>query len=43
MTGFGVCDTDFNSLFFRYGMNPFELHATNAAGPWFVDPTRLSN
>lgn len=41
--GFGVCDADFNSLFFRFGMNPFELHAANAAGPWFVDPTRVTN
>ena len=43
MAGFGVCDADFNSLFFRFGMNPFELHAANAAGPWFMDPARLSN
>ena len=39
--GFGVCDADFNSLFFHFGLNPFELHAANASGPWFVDPTHV--
>jgi hypothetical protein len=39
--GFGVCDADFNSLFFQFGMGPFALHAANPSGPWFVDPTRV--
>jgi poly(hydroxyalkanoate) depolymerase family esterase len=39
--GFGVCDADFNSLFFQFGMDPFALHAANPSGPWFVDPTRV--
>jgi poly(hydroxyalkanoate) depolymerase family esterase len=39
---FGVCDADFNSLFFRFGMSPFALHAAaNSSGPWFVDPTHV--
>jgi poly(hydroxyalkanoate) depolymerase family esterase len=43
MAGFGVCDADFNSLFFQFGMNPFVLHAANSSGPWFVDPTHVPN
>jgi poly(hydroxyalkanoate) depolymerase family esterase len=39
--GFGVCDADFNSLFFQFGLAPFALHAANAAGPWFVDPEHV--
>ena len=41
--GFGVCDADFNSLFFQFGMNPFPLHAADAAGPWFLDPANIPN
>ena len=41
--GFGVCDADFNSLFFQFGMNPFTLHAANSSGPWFLDPTHIPN
>jgi poly(hydroxyalkanoate) depolymerase family esterase len=39
--GFGVCDADFNSLFFQFGLNPFALHAASSSGPWFVDPTHI--
>ena len=35
--GFGVCDADFNALFFQFGLNLFALHAAAASGPWFVD------
>jgi poly(hydroxyalkanoate) depolymerase family esterase len=38
---FGVCDADFNSLFFQFGLSPFSLHATDPAGPWFVDPEQI--
>jgi poly(hydroxyalkanoate) depolymerase family esterase len=41
VAGFGVCDTDFNSLFFQFGLNPFVLHAADSSGPWFVDPTHV--
>jgi poly(hydroxyalkanoate) depolymerase family esterase len=41
--GFGVCDADFNSLFFQFGMSPFALHAANSSGPWFADPTHVPN
>ena len=41
VAGFGVCDTDFNSLFFQFGLNPFVLHAADSSGPWFVDPTHI--
>jgi len=41
LAGFGVCDADFNSLFFQFGLSPFTLHAGSAAGPWFVDPANL--
>jgi Esterase PHB depolymerase len=40
VAGFGVCDTDFNSLFFQFGLNPFVLHASNASGPWFRGSAR---
>jgi hypothetical protein len=43
VAGFGVCDTDFNSLFFQFGLNPFVLHAADSSGPWFVDPTHAPN
>ena len=39
--GLGVCDADFNGLFFQFGLNPFALHAASASGPWFVDPTHV--
>ena len=41
VAGFGVCDTDFNSLFFQFGLNAFVLHAANSSGPWFVDPNHI--
>lgn len=41
--GFGVCDASFNSLFFQFGLNPFPLHAADAAGPWFLDPANVPN
>lgn len=43
ITVFGVCDADFNSLFFQFGMNPFALHAASSAGPWFVDPDNIES
>ena len=42
-SGFGVCDASFNSLFFQFGMNPFELHAADPSGPWFLDSARIPN
>ena len=39
--GFGVCDTDFNSLFFQFGLNPFALHAAGPSGPWYLDPANI--
>ena len=39
--GFGVCDADFNRLFFQFGLTPFALHATTASGPWYLDPDRV--
>jgi hypothetical protein len=39
--GFGVCDASFDSLFFRFGMSPFVLHAADASGPWFLDPASI--
>jgi poly(hydroxyalkanoate) depolymerase family esterase len=41
--GFGVCDADFNSLFFQFGLSPFALHATDAAGPWYLDPANIAS
>jgi hypothetical protein len=39
--GFGVCDASFNSLFFRFGLSPFALHAASPSGPWYVDPAHV--
>ena len=41
--GFGVFDASFDSVFFQFGMNPFELHAADPSGPWFLDPARVPN
>jgi hypothetical protein len=39
--GFGVCDADFNRLFFEFGLTPFALHAATASGPWYLDPDHV--
>jgi hypothetical protein len=39
--GFGACDATFNSLFFRFGLSPFALHAADPSGPWYLDPERV--
>ena len=41
--GFGVCDADFNSLFFQFGLDPFALHAADPSGPWYLDPANIPN
>jgi hypothetical protein len=39
--GFGACDASFNSLFFRFGLSPFALHAADPSGPWYLDPEHV--
>jgi len=41
--GFGVCDADFNHLFFQFGLTPFALHAATSSGPWYLDPDHLAS
>jgi poly(hydroxyalkanoate) depolymerase family esterase len=39
--GLGVCDADFNTLFFRYGLEAFELHNPAGTDLWYLDPAHI--
>ncbi|HYZ27162.1 MAG TPA: PHB depolymerase family esterase [Geminicoccaceae bacterium] len=41
MLGLGVCDADFNTLFFRHGLETFALHNPAGTDRWYLDPANI--
>jgi hypothetical protein len=41
LLGLGVCDADFNTLFFRHGLETFALHNPAGTDRWYLDPANL--
>ena len=41
MLGLGVCDADFNTLFFRHGLETFALHNPAGTARWYLDPANI--
>jgi poly(hydroxyalkanoate) depolymerase family esterase len=39
--GLGACDADFNTLFFRHGLEPFALHNPASTNQWYLDPANI--
>ena len=39
--GLGVCDADFNTLFFRHGFAAFALHNPAGTNRWYSDPANI--
>jgi poly(hydroxyalkanoate) depolymerase family esterase len=41
VVGLGVCDADFNALFFRHGQEAFALHNPAGTDRWYLDPINI--
>jgi poly(hydroxyalkanoate) depolymerase family esterase len=41
MLGLGVCDANFNSLFFQHGFEAFALHNPAGTERWYLDPANV--
>jgi hypothetical protein len=41
LLGLGVCDADFNTLFFRNGLATFALHNPAGTDRWYLDPANI--
>jgi poly(hydroxyalkanoate) depolymerase family esterase len=39
--GLGVCDADFNTLFFQHGFEAFALHNPAGTNRWYLDPANI--
>lgn len=41
VVGLGVCDADFNTLFFQHGFEAFALYNPAGSERWYVDPANI--
>jgi poly(hydroxyalkanoate) depolymerase family esterase len=41
LLGLGVCDADFNTLFFQHGFESFALHNPAGTNRWYADPANI--
>jgi poly(hydroxyalkanoate) depolymerase family esterase len=41
VVGLGVCDADFNTLFFQHGFEAFALHNPAGTNRWYLDPANI--
>jgi poly(hydroxyalkanoate) depolymerase family esterase len=41
VVGLGVCDADFNTLFFEHGLEAFALYHPAHTNRWYVDPANI--